>query len=97
MTNTVKLPGTDPKRVGMVTLDMRSLDRKNEDGKTICDIPKLVKAEVRAGLEDVLHRKSVSFFSCLYYHFCIWILLAVKIKYLPKNKMYFFAGDIDGQ
>ena len=64
LTNTVKLPGTDPKRVGMVTLDMRSLDRINEDGKTICDIPKVVKAEVRAGLEDVLHRKSVSFFSC---------------------------------
>ena len=32
----------------MVILDMRALDRKNEDGKTICDIPKLVKAEVRA-------------------------------------------------
>ena len=59
-TNTVKLPGTDPKRVGMVTLDMRALDRKSGDGKPICDIPKLVKAEVRAGLEDVLHRKSVS-------------------------------------
>ena len=70
-TNTVKLPGTDPKRVGMVALDMRALDRKNGDGKTICDIPKLVKAEVRAGLEDVLHRKNVRFFSYFNYHICI--------------------------
>ena len=81
----------------MVTLDMRSLDRKNEDGKIICDIPKLVKVEVRAGLEDVLHRKSVSFFCCLLLSFLYINLEAVKMKYLPKNKMYFFAGDIDGQ
>ena len=55
----VKLPGNTPKRVGLIALDMSELERKNGDGKTICNVPKIVKAVVRAGIEDISHRENV--------------------------------------
>jgi hypothetical protein len=45
--------------VGLIALDMSALDRKNGDGKTLCNVPKIVKAVVRAGTEDISHRKNV--------------------------------------
>ena len=49
----VTLPGPAPKWVGIVTLDMTEIDRKDEHGRTICNIPKVVKAIVRAGMEEI--------------------------------------------
>ena len=63
LTFSVKLPGNAPKRVGIVTLDMTKMDRKDDEGRTICNVPKVVKAIVRAGMEDIVDRKNVFFYS----------------------------------
>ena len=56
----VQLPGSTPKVVGLVALDMSKMDRKDIYGKTICNIPQFAKAIVRAGMDDVFHRRNVS-------------------------------------
>ena len=56
----VQLPGSTPRIVGLVALDMSKMDRKDIYGKTICNIPQFVKAIIRAGMEDVFHRRNVS-------------------------------------
>ena len=56
----VQLPGSTPRIVGLVALDMSKMDRKDMYGKTICNIPQFVKAIVRAGMDDVFHRRNVS-------------------------------------
>ena len=48
----MQLPGSTPRIVGLVALDMSKMDRKDMYGKTICNIPQLVKAIVRAGMDD---------------------------------------------
>ena len=48
--------------MGLVTLDMSSLDRENIHGKIICNISQFVKAIIRAGLEEISHRNNVSSF-----------------------------------
>ena len=39
---------------------MDKLDRKNIHGKTICDVLQFVKVIVRAGMEEIPHRRNVS-------------------------------------
>ena len=56
----MQLPGSTPRIVGLVALDMSKMDRKDMYGKTICNIPQFVKAIVRAGMDDVFHRRNVS-------------------------------------
>ena len=39
---------------------MDKLDRKNIHGETICNVPQFVKVIVRAGMEEIPHRRNVS-------------------------------------
>ena len=45
--------------MALVALDMTAMDKKDEDGKIICNVPKLVDVTVRAGMDVVSHRKNV--------------------------------------
>ena len=49
----VTLPAAGLRWVGIVTLDMTEIDRADEHGRRICNIPKVVMAIVRAGMDEI--------------------------------------------